>query len=134
MQKHIKNIIERHRYNVVHPNDGLRPQKNCQSFYYRPERWRDTTCSKTVSLPLHALTISLTQSQILFTMLSFIGEIQWENSRVNLIPWVHKTVGHNISQKIFMGGPPPNPQGRENECTVHLGYKHDWIISMDLEY
>ena len=68
MQKHIKHITERHRYNMVHPNDGLCPHKNCQSFYYCPERWRDTTYNNTIALPLHALTASLTQSHRLFTI------------------------------------------------------------------
>ena len=45
-----------------------------------------------------------------FTMLSFIGEIQWENPRVNPIPWVCKTVGQHTSQKKFSGAPPPNPK------------------------
>ena len=31
------------------------------------------------------------------TMLSFIREIQWENSRVNPIPWVRNTVGQHTS-------------------------------------
>ena len=61
-------------------------------FYYSPERWRDTLYSKTTALLLHALTVSLPiQYNTIpswFTMLSFIGEIQWKNSRVNPIPWV----------------------------------------------
>ena len=139
----------------------------CQSFYYSPERWRDTPCSKTATLPLHALTVSLPiqYNTILshFTMLSFIGEIQWENSRVNPIPWVRNTVGRHTSQIFFSRAPPPNPyflggaapeppwlegaipecpwlegiapepQGRGNECTVLLGYNHNWIISLDLQ-
>ena len=35
--------------------------------------------------------------------------------------------------KKFLGGSTPEPQGRVNECIVHLGYKHNWIISLDLE-
>ena len=91
---------------MVHPKLGLRPHINCQSFYYCLERWRDTTYSNTVALPLHALTVSLTQSQRLFTIknntihsrvtiLSFIGEIPWENNTVNPIPWVRKAVGQH---------------------------------------
>ena len=92
---------------MVHPNNGLCWQRNCQSFYYSPERWRDTTCNKTATLPLHTLIVSLTQSQILFKMLqhntipyttilqcfSFIGEIPWENTMVNPMRWVQKNVG-----------------------------------------
>ena len=68
--------------------------------------------------PLHFL-FTLSQSLfqyntipyiVAFTMLSFIGEIQWENSRVNLIPWVRKTVGQHTSQKNFSGVPPPKPK------------------------
>ena len=43
-------------------------------------------------------------------MLYFIGEIQWENSRVNPIPWIRKTVGQHISPKKFSVAPPPNPK------------------------
>ena len=83
-----------------------------------------------------------------FTMLSFIGEIQWENSRVNPIPWVCKTVGQHISQKKFFGahwpsGPPPrSPRGGLSplsplgwdECTVNLGYKHGCsILSLEIK-
>ena len=69
------------------------------------------------TIPLHFL---FTLSQSLFQyntipylvvlMLSFIGEIQWENSRVNPIPWVRKTIGQHTSQKNFSGAPPPNPK------------------------
>ena len=58
----------------------------------------DTTCSKTAALPLHALTVSLliqnntTHSRV--TMLSFIGEIPWENTTVNPLPWVRKHLGY----------------------------------------
>ena len=38
-------------------------------------------------------------------MLSFIGEIPWENTMVNPIPWVRKTVDQHIPKKI-----PPNPK------------------------
>ena len=71
---------------------------------------------------LHALIVSLTQSQRLFTMLqyntipytavlqcfSFIGEIQWENTTVNLIPWVRKNIGQQISPKKISGAPSLN--------------------------
>ena len=71
--------------------------------------------------PLHFL---FTLSQSLFqykiiqihscvTMLSFIAEIPWENTMVNPIPWVRKTVGQHTSQ------------GRGNECTILLGYNHN---------
>ena len=45
------------------------------------------------------------------TMLSFIREkIPWENTMVNLIPWVRIIVGQHTSQKKFSGAPPPNPR------------------------
>ena len=76
---------------MVYPKYGLRPHRNCQSFYYCPEIWRDTTCSKPAALPLHTLIVSLTQSLRLFTMIqyntipytsvlqcfSYIGKILW---------------------------------------------------------
>ena len=34
----------------------------------------------------------------------------WENSRVNPIPWVRNTVGQHTSQKKISGAPPPNPK------------------------
>ena len=34
----------------------------------------------------------------------------WENTTVSPIPWVHKTVGQDTSQKNFFGTPPPNPK------------------------
>ena len=44
-------------------------------------------------------------------MLSFIGEIPWENTTVNPIPWVHKTVcQHKYQKKILGGAPPLNPK------------------------
>ena len=54
-----------------------------------------------------------------FTMLSFIGEIQWENPMVNPIPWVHKTIGQHTSQKKFLGALPLNPKvgGRSVQYT-----------------
>ena len=76
------------------------------------------------ALPLHALTVSLTQSKRLFTMLQyntipypavlqcfyFIGEIPWENTTVNPIPWVRKIVGQQTYQNILLGATPPNPK------------------------
>ena len=79
------------------------------------------------AIPLHFLFMlsqSLTESQRLFTMLqynkkpytdvlqlfSFIGEIPWENTTINPIPWVHKTIGQHTSQKKFSGAPPLNPK------------------------
>ena len=108
---------------MVHPKDRLRPQINCQSFYYSPKISRVTTCIKIVALPLHALSVSLTQSQRLFTMLqyntipyivvlqcfSFIGEIPWENTMGHPIPWVHKNVGQHTSQKFSSRDSPSKP-------------------------
>ena len=93
---------------MVHPNDGIRPQRNFHSFYYSPERWRDIAYRKTTALPLHTLIVSPTQSHGLFTiqnntihnrvtMIYFIEEIPWENTTVNPTPWVRKTVGQHTS-------------------------------------
>ena len=47
--------------------------------------------------------------------LSFIGEIPWENTTVNPIPWIRKTIGQQTSQTPMLG----------NECTINPGSKHD---------
>ena len=97
----------------IHKDEGI-----------QPKRWRDTTYNKTVALPLHALIVSPTQSQRLFTiqnntihshvtMLSFIGEIPWENTTVNPIPWVHITVGQHTSPKNSQGLHPRTPKKGE---------------------
>ena len=75
---------------------------------------------------------------------SYIWEIPWANTTVNPIPWVCKTVVQQTSQKQFirvfapetpfLKGVAPKPQIKGSECTVHLGYKHNRIISLDLEY
>ena len=36
---------------------------------------------------------------VMSPMLSFIGEIPWENTMVNPIPWVRKTVGQHTSPR-----------------------------------
>ena len=55
-------------------------------------------------------------------MLYFIGEIQWENSKVNPIPWVRNTVGEHTSQKKFLGAPPPNPK------VGGMSVQYSWVI------
>ena len=43
-------------------------------------------------------------------MLSFIGEIPWENTMVNPMPWFAKLLANTHPKKIFLGVPPPNPK------------------------
>ena len=98
---------------MVHPNDGLRPQINLPVLLLHSRKMKGYTLHHTTALPLHALTVSLPIQYNTrlnrFTILSFIWEIQWENSRVNPIPWVRKTVGQHTSEKNFSGALPLNP-------------------------
>ena len=49
-------------------------------------------------------------TQLYYNAFSFIGEIPWENTTVNPISWVHKTVRQQTSQKHFSMASPLNPK------------------------
>ena len=117
---------------MVHPNDGLCPQRNFQSLYYSPERWRDTPCSKTAALPLHTLTVSLpVQYNTIsswFTMLSFIGEIPWEKI-------LGLTQYHGSAILLANTHPKKKFQGRSPRTPVSQGHcpqtprQGEWVYS-----
>ena len=81
------------------------------------KKMKGYTLQQTIALPLHSLTVYLPiqyntiHSHV--TMLSFIGEIPWENATVNPIPWVCKTVGQHTSQNFFSRAPPWTPSQGE---------------------
>jgi len=125
---------------MVHPNDELRPHINSSLFI---TSWKVKGCNlqQYATLPLLALTVSLTQSQRFLqcyntiqythsdiTMLFFYRGNTMENSTVNQYHGPQNYWPTNI-QKKFSKAPPPNPK-RGNECTIQLWYKHDWIISL----
>ena len=90
---------------MVHPNDGLHPQRNFPILLLQSRKMKGYTLQKnyyTSSSRSHNLSSNTIQYHTIlnhFTMLSFIGKIQWKNSRVNPIPWVYNTVGQHTSQK-----------------------------------
>ena len=145
--KHIKHIIERHRYNVVHPNDGLCPQRNFPVLLLQSRKMKGYTLQQnrfTSSSRSHSLYSSTIQYHIeliynaLFyrgnTMGKFLGFTQYHGSAI-LLANTHppkKNLGGSAPEPPFSGHWPKS-QGRGNECTVLLGYNHNWIISLDLE-
>ena len=86
------------------------------------------------TLPLHSLTVSLTQSHRFFfntitqctTILQcfpFIGKLPWENTIGHPIPWACKLLANKHPKKFFQDLPPKPPYW--DMCTVKMGYKHD---------
>ena len=117
-------------------------------------KWRDTTYSNSIALPLHFLTVSLTESQRLsynatiqytsvLELFPFIRDLPWENTLSHPIPWVCKLLANknikNFSWGILPRTPflddvssvppwggwwPPSPPSWD-ECTVKLVHKHN---------
>ena len=76
---------------------------------YHPTKLRDTACNTLVSLPVHSLIISLTQSHRSFynatiqytTILQcfpFIEKLPWYNTTGHPIPWAHKLLANKNPQ------------------------------------
>ena len=100
---------------MVHPRGAMSTQKLAVLYYYTIQQNEGI---KPAANPLHflfTLSQSLSHNHIEFLQyntipyiailqcFSFIGEIPWENTTVNPIPWVRKTVGQQTYQKIFFG-------------------------------
>ena len=76
---------------TVHKDERIQPAAKLLHFLFMLSQ----------SLPQRLFTIQNNTIHSIVTMLSFIAEIPWENTTVNPIPWVHKTVGQQTSQKKF---------------------------------
>ena len=92
----------------------LLPSIKIQGYNLQQYRYTSSSCSHGLSHTIieifYYATIQYNTIISCFTMISFIGEIQWENSRVNPIPWVCNTVRQHTSQKHFLGAPSSNPK------------------------
>ena len=126
-------------------------QKLSILYYYTiQQNERIQPVAKPTTLPLHSLTVSLTQSRRMFynvtiqytTILQcfpFIRELPWENNTGHPISWAHKLLDNKHPKKYHSRASPPNPRKGTmspcwDECTVTLGYKHgQTITSMNLE-
>ena len=87
---------------------------------YYPIKWRDTTCNKPASLPLHSLTVFITSSQRPFYNSTiqyigvlqgfpFIGELPWENNMGHPITWYYKLLSNKNPPKKYFRGFTPEP-------------------------
>ena len=99
---------------------------------YHSSKWRDTNCNNPATLPLHSLTVSLTQSHRLFfnatiqytTILQsfpFVGELPWEDTTSHPIPWVRKPLANKHHTKFFWGASPSNPLSWGRFPRTHVG-------------
>ena len=110
------NITERHRYNVVHPNDGLRPQRNFPFLLLQSRKMKGYTLQQnrcTSSSHSHSLSSSTIQcphpvqysTHIQYhTVLSTIQcNLQWSLLKPYKVLITCKTMGqyHGIQQTMF---------------------------------
>ena len=112
----LNTLLERHKYNVVHPRWATPTQKLPILYYYTIQQNEGIQPTTTLLHFLFTLSQPLTQSHRLFynatiqytTVLQcfpFIRELPWENTTDHPIPWVCKLLVNKHPKFSFEGFP-----------------------------
>ena len=87
-----------------------------KGYNLQQHRCTSSSCSHSLSHTITKIVYNDTiqyntiQYSFILQCFSFIGEIPWENTTVNSIPWVRKTVGQQTSQIFLSRASPLNPR------------------------